>query len=495
MFRRYAQAIAVIVLLFTSSSAYAENWVCAQDVNGDGTVDAQGETASCDLQKDGGMLCPINASACTQTQPTCIKNKVYWHGTTINEFNSLKIECSYDTKTRIYRWKIRVDAGWENGTCNDYYLTINQQQLALGQINQTTRVELLRDGASYKGTCNFKIIHYLNTGLQGCDEYGNCQFNIRFEDTRWGNVWNKTFTFSEPLAAIEWTCPLGNNACYGTDTAKGCSISACTDLDATTRIIEDPLETPMLQDDGTRNPDGSCAQQVYIFTGRPMECHPEGVDTAFQDCCDHDGAIAKDSVGNSSQLGSTSQVIQHTYGAVSSAYAAYTTEIAAGGTSTTAIAAGEVAASKYLLTLLNPTTIAIAVVTYLIVDYLTQACDQTDMETAMLKESKYCHFIGKKCVNEWIIGGCIQQAKVYCCFNSELARIIHEQGRSLLETFSGWGTIRTPECRGFSPEEFQALDFSRIDLSSYYDILQTEAQSVIEQNLNDGIQNYYNNIN
>ncbi len=40
-------------------------------------------------------------------------------------------------------------------------------------------------------------------------------------------------------------------------------------------------------------------------------------------------------------------------------------------------------------------------------------------------------------------------------------------------------------CRGFTPEEFQALDFGKIDLSEYY----ADIQRNIQQNINQMIQN------
>lgn len=41
-----------------------------------------------------------------------------------------------------------------------------------------------------------------------------------------------------------------------------------------------------------------------------------------------------------------------------------------------------------------------------------------------------------------------------------LAKIMHEQGRPQLGI--GWSN-----CDGFTPEQFQAIDFSKIDLSAY----------------------------
>lgn len=68
-----------------------------------------------------------------------------------------------------------------------------------------------------------------------------------------------------------------------------------------------------------------------------------------------------------------------------------------------------------------------------------------------------------------------------CCFSSKLGRIFHEQGRPQLSAFGldgGWGSARQPNCRGFTPEEFQSLDFSSIDLSEYEADLSTKMDKI-----------------
>jgi hypothetical protein len=92
----------------------------------------------------------------------------------------------------------------------------------------------------------------------------------------------------------------------------------------------------------------------------------------------------------------------------------------------------------------------------------------------------YCHYVGERCTNK-IFGFCLEKKKSYCCFNSVLARIIHEQGRVLLGdnftltyseqdnggTHGVWGNAEDPLCRGFYPDEFALIDFSKLDLSEY----------------------------
>ena len=84
--------------------------------------------------------------------------------------------------------------------------------------------------------------------------------------------------------------------------------------------------------------------------------------------------------------------------------------------------------------MLNPATIAIAAAMYLAQEvFLSGQCKQEDLETSMSNDAGRCHYIGNYCEKKWALIGCVQQANVYCCFNSKLARIIQEQGRPQLK--------------------------------------------------------------
>jgi conjugal transfer mating pair stabilization protein TraN len=96
----------------------------------------------------------------------------------------------------------------------------------------------------------------------------------------------------------------------------------------------------------------------------------------------------------------------------------------------------------------------------------------------------YCHSIGDYCAEEWNLGLtkiCVQKKDTYCCFNGLLARIIQEQGRPQLAI--EWGTPRSPNCRGFTPEEFQKLDFSKINLGEFTDQVVSNASNLINKNM------------
>ena len=127
-------------------------------------------------------------------------------------------------------------------------------------------------------------------------------------------------------------------------------------------------------------------------------------------------------------------------------------------------------------------------------------CGSSDRLTSEALYARRTHFIGSWCVDEWPLIGCVQTARSHCVFQSKLGRIIQEQGRAQLKTFqdaSGnpyWGTPENPDCRGFTPEEFQSLDFGKMDLSEYFADITTRANAAIQQDLKNNVQNYYYNL-
>lgn len=128
--------------------------------------------------------------------------------------------------------------------------------------------------------------------------------------------------------------------------------------------------------------------------------------------------------------------------------------------------------------------------------FFKKYCKDEEWETNAARDAERCHYIGEYCKTRWPIIGCVQKAKVYCCMNSKLGRIIHEQGRLQLKKFAPdgqWGSAEDPNCVGFTPEEFQMLDFSKIDLSEYFADIQTKAIQQVQQNMEDKINEFYQN--
>lgn len=99
------------------------------------------------------------------------------------------------------------------------------------------------------------------------------------------------------------------------------------------------------------------------------------------------------------------------------------------------------------------------------------SCNDEEKELARKKEAKLCHFVGS-----WSGKGLINKFKKkssYCCFNSDLARIIQEQGRKQLS--KGWGDPKSPDCSPLTMSEVKRIDFSKMDFSELYEGLKNKA--------------------
>jgi hypothetical protein len=99
-------------------------------------------------------------------------------------------------------------------------------------------------------------------------------------------------------------------------------------------------------------------------------------------------------------------------------------------------------------------------------------CEADERETVRQRELGQCHYVGNYCSERDWLGGCLARTYSYCCFPSMLARIVQEQGRPQLDR--DWGKSKEPSCEGFTIEEFQNLDWSKIDLSEFYDSITPE---------------------
>jgi hypothetical protein len=105
-----------------------------------------------------------------------------------------------------------------------------------------------------------------------------------------------------------------------------------------------------------------------------------------------------------------------------------------------------------------------------------------------------CHYVGSYCVVKFL-GVCLQKKETFCCFHSVLARIVQEQGRKQLGI--SWGDPESPNCRGFTPEEFQKLDFSKMDFSEWYQDLEGRISQNLQnfqQNVGSQISSYFNSV-
>ncbi|WP_408591261.1 conjugal transfer protein TraN [Novosphingobium sp.] len=284
-----------------------------------------------------------------------------------------------------------------------------------------------------------------------------------------------------------YACPAGAQYTCAAPAAGGaptCSPDACQDTGASPITESPPLNDPGAPADGAVDASGNCTANIEIFAGRGMRCRPPGLLDTFQNCCKDRGKIVKDGMGSSiTSLGTKIAVAKGVLSGMEAAFTAFR----AGATASQAANAG----ANAMIVGIDPTSIAISLAINFMIEVLLAGCDQEDMETGMLLGSGMCHEVGSYCTAK-ILGICIQKARGHCCFNTKLGRILQEQGRPQLKSFNtvGWGTPDQPACRGFTPDEFQALDFSRMDLSEYYSEIEARSQSQIQIDMKDKIDAY-----
>lgn len=92
-------------------------------------------------------------------------------------------------------------------------------------------------------------------------------------------------------------------------------------------------------------------------------------------------------------------------------------------------------------------------------------CNEQEKSLAKKREIKTCHLVGSYCAKK-LLGMCLETKRSFCCFDSKISRIIHEQGRGQLGI--SWGTAKLPNCQALSLEQLQQLNFDNIDLSEAY---------------------------
>ncbi|TGB52843.1 conjugal transfer protein [Escherichia sp. E5028] len=372
----------------------------------------------------------------------------------------------------------------ENGQCKKLETTNFNYLCSVGTM-VNNQCKIVTDGGPVQAVC--KPGYIIQNGqcvksTQSVTQYSCSKGQLSGTQCKWNTQENY--------------CPIGlDQTCLSNNGGESCSPNKCINIGVNKPVDEGNVDGTMLVDDGKKTEDGICMDQLFIFSGRGQDCKLAGVDTAYKNCCKSEGKVFTDSTGSMGSISTTASTVSKLYTAAQEAYTYYTVAMQATGDAAIASSMAAQGFGQAMVAMFNPATIAIAVAMYFIMQYLMKACDQTSMETAMAADSGYCHEIGTYCKKKIPLLGCVQKATSYCCFNSKLARIIHEQGRPQLKNFNGWGDAGSPQCRGFSPEEFQALDFSKIDLSEYVEDMVKKATDEIQSNVNQITQDFYDKTN
>ena len=125
-----------------------------------------------------------------------------------------------------------------------------------------------------------------------------------------------------------------------------------------------------------------------------------------------------------------------------------------------------------------------AYLVYSIVTILIQLiweCTEDEFTLGVQRELKACHRVGAYCQKNFF-GACIESRDSFCCFNSPLSRILHEQIRG--QTGTGYGSAKHPNCSGIAVETLSEVDWSQIDLSEWLTMLTAADLIVTTTDLN-----------
>lgn len=458
-------------------------WVCGSDLNGNGYLGEEGETAAC-IGNAPSNYCPIGAAVCTQKSESKTTSPTY----TCSSGSLVGSQCKINTsecRSEGSNYVVRiVISNSSNCSVSGEGYRWNSRPVAPGEYFQGAFVR-----RSSIGTCK---------GSQAWEDYQICRNVTSYIPATpicpSGFVFNSSSNLCVQNTLVD-VCPLGSQyQCVPNGGAKYCSPNKCVDKKDPANEEAKDVDGNMLVDDGKRNDQGLCLDQVYIYNGRGQRCLKSGIETAFQNCCKDKGKVFQDGAGAYSSIGTASQTISGLYSVAEMAYVTYSAQTAAGVSSAFAAELAASAAQQQLLIAFDPTTIAISVAMHFVMEWVMNACDQMDMETAMAHSSGYCVEVGEYCKKKIKFIGCVQKARSFCCFNSKLARIIQEQGRPQLTTVNGFGTPSEPNCRGFTPEEFQRIDFAKIDLGEYIEELQKHTQEQVQQNIQQVTEDFFNKV-
>jgi len=112
--------------------------------------------------------------------------------------------------------------------------------------------------------------------------------------------------------------------------------------------------------------------------------------------------------------------------------------------------------------------------------WFSNMCSNSEKELKKRREAGTCKKIGTYCSKK-VLGVCIEKKRSFCCFNSQLARILQEScfrpqlGR-------GWGSPKNPDCGGIALSDFQRVDLGNPDcVRAIEDWISQQAQSFQER--------------
>ena len=128
------------------------------------------------------------------------------------------------------------------------------------------------------------------------------------------------------------------------------------------------------------------------------------------------------------------------------------------------------------------------------------SCDDEEYEVAANIEQKLCDLVGGYCAHKFL-GKCREYRNVYCCFESQLSRILNKQIRYSLAGHHiiypndypqlAWGGPKEATCPGLTEWEVQNADWTKVDLTEWLSLLKASGK-LSSDNINlDSLRNNY----
>lgn len=335
---------------------------------------------------------------------------------------------------------------------------------------------------SWNQALNVNLLPYLNEGSNTLwmrtVVAGGGESAINIEARQWGNctTWQESWTNTCGPLASDPLCELQSSTCFDSNNPRlidGVSVSRdCWEYTDTFRCYDqnggkgEDDYCQELRDAGCTQSGSTCADYLYgrcIAWEQTYQCSVPGKSRTVEDC----SAASYCQDGNCFESGYEA----NTDFGLAASYLSAASEMATdlGGTPLSIFTGKHHTCKKVALGFKNCCKDSGWGLSF----DLSQ-CSESEKVLGEKRGAGMCHYIGSYKDNSLFPN----RYDSYCCFNSKLARIIHEQGRLYVPL--GWGSAKNSVCRGFTPEELQQIDFGKIDFSEFFADALAQADKAIK---------------
>ena len=275
---------------------------------------------------------------------------------------------------------------------------------------------------------------------------GECvSYSCPLSGTPQGSAPGQNYTCVEPSGSSNYYC--SPNLCYN---------------DTTNTPVSTPETMPAPQTNNGKVTSSGCSGSIYIFPGQALQCTRDFV--LGENCCSRGKfLLGGRSCSSNSQILAEAIIYDKQYSPPVPVYSG-------SGDMNTA-----------------PIT----------------SCSESSIATGCGQQGEAI-YLGDYCSLKLpVIGTCLAQTYVFCKFQGLLATIIQAQGRAQLAggpDAVSWGSVSSPNCTGFTPTQFQELNFADMNLSQYIAVIKNQVgntltTSVIQQQITNTTNSIGNEIN